>query len=125
MPESKGYIISSDEKGSISISEDVVAVIAASAAMDVEGVYEPFFSHGKDFGNMLGKKVLPKGIKLNIDGDGVTIEVSIITEMGYSVSEVGAQVQRAVISAVEDAVGVSVNAVNVFICGIALRKKEK
>ena len=125
MPENKGYIISSDEKGSISISEDVVAVIAASAAMEVEGVYEPFFSHGKDFGNMLGKKVLPKGIKLSIDGSAVAIDVSIIAEMGYSVSEVGVQVQKAILSAVEDAVGVSVNAVNVHVSGIALKKKEK
>jgi len=40
--------------------------------------------------------------------------------MGCSVHEVGAQVQSAIITAVEDAVGIKVGMVNVNICGISL-----
>ena len=125
MAEGKGYIVNSDEKGSVNISEDVVAIIAAAAAADVEGVHGPFVSHSKDITNMLGRKTPPKGVKLSIDGDSVTIDINIIAEIGYSVSEVGAKVQKAVISAVEDAVGATVSAVNVTVCGISLKKKEK
>ena len=125
MAEGKGYIINSDEKGSVNISEDVVAIIAAAAAAEVQGVHGPFVSHSKDITSMLGRKNLPKGVKLCIDGDNVTIDINIITEIGYSVSEVGAEVQKAVVSAVEDAVGATVAAVNVTVCGIALKKKEK
>jgi len=122
MAENK-YIVSSDERGSVNISEDVVAVIAATAAAEVEGVHGLFVSHNKEITNMLGRKGHSKGVKLCIEDDDITIDVNVIAEMGFSVNEVGAEVQKAVMSAVEDTVGVTVKEVNVSICGIALKKK--
>ena len=124
MGENKGYIRNADERGSINISEDVIAVIAAAAAAEVEGVNGMFVAHSKDIANMLGRKGLSKGVKLSIEEDDIMVDVSIMAEMGYSVSEVGAEVQRVVISAVEAAVGVRVKAVNVHICGVALKKNK-
>jgi len=124
MAEGKGYIKNSDDKGSVNISEDVVAVIAAAAAVEVEGVHGPFVSHGKEITNMLGRRALSRGVKLHIEGDVVTVDVHLIAEMGYSVNDVGMHVQKAVITAIEDAVGVTVSAVNVHICGIASKKNK-
>jgi len=124
MGDNKGYIKNADEKGSINISEDVVAVIAATAAIEVEGVHGLYHTHGKELINMIGKRLLSRGVKLDIDGDDVTIDVYIVAEMGYSVSEVGAEAQKAVASAVESAVGVTVKAVNVHICGVSLKKQK-
>ena len=124
MGEQKGYIKNSDEKGSINISEEVVTVIAASAAMEVEGVQGLFYSHGKELTHMIGKKGFARGVQLCIEGDEITVDVYLVTEMGYSVSEVGAGVQKAVISAIEDTVGAKVRAVNVNICGVALKKNR-
>lgn len=118
---SKGYVKSSSERGSVNIAEEVVTVVAAVAAVDVEGVHGLFVSPGKELTNMVGEKGMSKGVKLNIDDKDVVIEVNIIVEMGVSISEVGAEVQRAVIAAVEAAVGIKVSEVNVRICGIALR----
>jgi uncharacterized alkaline shock family protein YloU len=125
MAENKSYVINSDEKGSINISEDVVAVIAAAAAAEVEGVYKPFVSHNKDLANMLGRKPLSRSVKLSIDGDDVTVDINITVEIGYPVNEVGLQVQKAVLSAIEDAAGIKVGAVNVNIGGIALHKEKQ
>ena len=124
MGENKGYIKNSDEKGSINISEDVIAVIAASAASEIEGVHGLFFPHGKDLTDMLGKKGLSRGVKLLIDGENVTIDIYILVDIGHSVSDVGAQVQKAVMSAVEAAVGIAIESVNVHICGISLKKNK-
>lgn len=124
MGENKGYIRNTDEKGSINISEDVVSVIAAAAVSEVEGVHGLFFSPGKELTNMLGRKGMSRGIKLLIDGDDLEIDVYIVADMGYSVSEVGAEIQKAVMSAVEAAVGVAVNSVNVHICGVSLKKNK-
>ena len=123
MADNKAYITTSDEKGSINISEDVVAVIAAVAAAEVEGVYGPFLSHNKDIPNVMGRKGLARGVKLQIDGDDVSIDINIIAEVGYSVSEIGTKVQKAIVAAVQDAAGAKVSAVNVNVCGIALKKK--
>ena len=125
MPDSKGYIRSEDEKGSVNISEDVIAVIAAAATMEVEGVNGLFIAHGKELSGTLSKKGLARGVKLLIDENDVTIDLYIMSEMGCSVSEVGAEIQRRVMSAVEAAVGVSVKAVNVHVCGISLRSKKQ
>ena len=38
MGENKDYITHPDEKGSVNISEEVISVIAAAAAMETEGV---------------------------------------------------------------------------------------
>ena len=122
MGEGKGYIRNTDEKGSVNISEEVVAVIAATAAVDVEGVHGLFFAYGKELTNMLSKKGLSRGVKLTIDGDDITLDVYIMTEMGYAVNEVGEEVQRTVMSAVEAAVGVTVKTVNVHICGVSVKK---
>ena len=124
MGENKNYIKSADENGSINISEDVVIIIAAAAATEVEGVSGLFFAHGKELTNILGKKGLPRGVKLLIEGDEVTIDIYVMAEMGYSVSEIGAEIQRGVISAVEAAVGVRVTTVNVHICGITQKKNK-
>ena len=123
MAENKVYIVNSSEKGSINISEDVISIIAAVAAAEVEGVHGPFASHSKEITNVLGRKGLAKGVKLSLDGDDVTLDISIIAEMGYSISEVGANVQKAVMSAIEGAAGITAKAVNISICGVALKKK--
>jgi uncharacterized alkaline shock family protein YloU len=125
MPENKGYIKSSDERGSINICQSVVAVIAAAAAVEVDGVHGLYYSHSKELTSITGSKGISRGIRINIDGDDITVEVHIITEIGYPVSDVGALVQKAVVSAIEEAVGGKVSAVNVNICGVSLKKTSK
>ena len=124
MAENKGYIRNTDEKGSINISEDVVAIIAAAAATEVGGVHGLFYTPGKELTNMLGRKGLAKGVKMLIEGEDLTIDIYVIAEMGYSVSEIGAEIQKAVMSAVEAAVGIAVKSVNVHICGVSLKKSK-
>ena len=119
MGEHKGYIRTADEKGSVSISDEVIAVIAASAAIEVKGVHGLYISSGRELTSLNGRKGLSKGVKLCMDGDNAVIDVQIISEMGFSVSDVGAKVQKAVISSIESAVGITVTAVNVHVCGIA------
>ena len=127
MAEHKGYIKNADEKGSINICEDVVAVIAATAAVEVEGVHGLYHSHGKELTTttVAGRKGISRGVKLIIDGNNVTVDLFIITDLGFSVSEIGTEIQKAVTSAIESAVGANVSAVNVNICGVSLKKAKQ
>jgi len=122
MAESKGYIRSADEKGSINISRNVVEVIAAAAAVDVDGVYGLYQSAGRELTTVSGKKGISKGIKIGIDEECIIVDVYFIASMGYSVNEVGEAVQQAVKSAIEEAVGTKVKTVNIHICGVSLKK---
>ena len=125
MAESKGYIRSSDERGSINICQNVVAVIAAAAAVDVDGVHGLYQSPGRELTTVSGIKGISRGIRVNIDGDEITVDVYFIANNGYSVSEVGAAVQKAIITAIEEAIGNKVIAVNVHICGVSLKKAKQ
>jgi uncharacterized alkaline shock family protein YloU len=123
MGEGKGYIKTMVGNGSVNISEDVVATIVATATAEVEGVYCLYFSPHKEAMQKLTRKGIARSVKLSIDGDDISVDVHILLAKGFAANEVGVDVQKAVISAIEDAVGVIVRAVNVHICGVALKRK--
>ena len=125
MPENKGYIVNSDEKGSVNICQSVIAVIAASAAIDVDGVHGLYQSHGKELTEVSSKRGLARGVRTNIDEDGVSLDVNLIIEIDYSVGKVSENVQKAVRAALEEAVGVTVKDVNITISGVSRKKSVK
>ena len=58
MPEN--YIARQDEHGSINISEDVIAVMVAAAASEVDGVAGLANTIGTDLAELLGRKSVSK-----------------------------------------------------------------
>ena len=121
MAETKEYIKHQEARGSVNISEEVVAVIAASAAMEVEGVAGLALSAGKDLSEMLAKKSISKSVRIQIGEDSLTTDLYIQIKMGYSVSGVGCAVQERVQQAVESTTGFHSAGVNVHVTGIALK----
>ncbi|MDR2357050.1 MAG: Asp23/Gls24 family envelope stress response protein [Oscillospiraceae bacterium] len=125
MSDSREYVTSAGEHGSINISEDVIALIAGSAALSIDGVASLFSAHGKEIAGVINKKGAARGVKIGIDGKRVEIDVFILAEIGKSVSEIGGNIQRAVKEAVESAAGPDVSAVNVHICGVSLKGRKQ
>ena len=115
----RDYVTRPDEKGSINISEDVIAFIAGNAALEIEGVASLSASFGKDIAELLGKKNLSKGVRVTSEGDNIKVDIYIMVKMGVSVSKVGMQVQEAVASNIESMTGISVSEVNIHVCGVA------
>ena len=124
MSEHKGYIRTSDEKGSINIGQNVVATIAAAAAVDVDGVCGLYQSPGRELVAITGKKGISRGARVTIEDAGVMVEVFIIIDASFSVNQVAALVQKSVKSAIEEAVGADVAEVNVHVCGVSLKKAK-
>lgn len=106
----KEYIVCPDERGSIHISEDVVAAIAVSAALEVDGVGELAQSGGK--------KNAVKGVKLTLGSDSVIVDLQILVKYGQPISQVAQNVQEAVANAVESMTELKVCQVNVRISGV-------
>lgn len=125
MAETKGYIKTSDEKGSVNISQSVVATIAAAAAVDVDGVNGLYQSPGKetaDVSGKSGKKGVSKGVKVTLEESCINLDIFVIATIGSNVSEVAVAIQSAVKSAIEEATGSKVGAVNVHICGVSHKR---
>ena len=66
MADSKEYWTSASDQGSVRISEDVIASIAAIAASETEGVGNLYSGIGTNVAEFLGKKSLAKGVKVEI-----------------------------------------------------------
>ena len=74
MAENKEYMIHQEEAGSIQISEDVLASIASTTAMEVDGVSALMSANVSDI--MGGKKMTCKGVRVELDGGVLDLEVS-------------------------------------------------
>ena len=119
MAENKQYITQTQERGSVLISEDVIATIIENAIKDVEGVVGLSVKPGADIADMIGKKSWGKGIKITISEDNaLSVDCNINLGYGQSVVVVAKSVQDTVTAALESATGVNVSAVNINVCGI-------
>ena len=125
MGEGKEYVSRSDELGNIHISEEVLAVIAAAAALEVEGVGGLAANLGTDLAELLGKKTLSRGIRLEVAEENVTVDVNILVKYGHTIPEVGRAVQEAVMSSIEATSGLPVEAVNVNVGGVIFDKETR
>ena len=125
MGEGKEYVSRSDELGSIHISEEVLAVIAAAAVLEVEGIGGLAANLGTDLAELLGKKNLSRGIHIQVEDGNVTVDLSILVKYGYTIPDVARAVQEAVDGSVEATSGLTVAAVNVNVGGVVFEKEPK
>ena len=126
MAEAREYISCPDELGSIHISEDVLAVTAAAAALEVEGIGGLAANLGSDLAELLaGRRNLSKGVRVTMVEDCVTVDISLLVKYGSSVQAAAKAVQTAVGEAIANASGLSVSAVNVHIAGVSFPNQRK
>ena len=125
MGENKEYLSATQENGSIHISQEVIASIAALAASEVEGVCGLSANLGSDIAELLGRKNLGRGVKITIHDDSIAIDCYVVALVGESVIDTAQNVQERVVTAVESMTGATVRSVNVDICGITLPKETK
>ena len=117
MAENKEYMIHQEEAGSIQISEDVLASIASTTAMEVDGVSALMSANVSDI--MGGKKMTCKGVRVELDGEQIVVGLYIVVRYGSAIGDVAKKVQQMVRTALEGMTGFRVAAVNVHVGGIS------
>ena len=117
MPENKDYLTHEETLGTIQISEDVVASIATSTALEVEGVGGLLSTNMSDY--LGGKKMTARGVRVEMEGDAIVVNLFIVVRYGNAISEVAKKAQKAVHAALEGMTGFKVAAVNVHVGGIS------
>ncbi|MBN3526082.1 Asp23/Gls24 family envelope stress response protein [Paenibacillus apiarius] len=103
--------------GKVSISEEVVAVIAGSAAMECYGlVGMASRKQLKDgIAELLGRENLSRGVEVRQEQDALHIDLYIILSYGTKISEVAHNIQVKVKYVLNEIVGLTVNEVNIFV----------
>ena len=110
--------------GEVKIADEVVAIIAALAATEVEGVASMAGNITNELISRLGMKNLSKGVKVDVLEDVVTVSLALNMKYNYSIMDVSAKVQEKVKSAVENMTGLEVADVNVKVAGVEMESQE-
>jgi len=114
-----------DELGSIKITDEVVAIIAGIAAMDVPGVSSMSGGIANGIAEALGRKNLSKGVKVEVGEKEAAIDLYIIVEYGYRIPEIAWNIQEKVKKSVEAMTGLNVIEVNIHVQGVNFEKESK
>lgn len=112
------------ETGSIKIADEVVSTIAGLAAVEVEGVAAMSGSFASGLTEILGKKNLSKGVKVEVTEAEANIEVYIVVVFGFPIPEVARAIQNQVKTAVETMTGLKVSTVAVNVVGVQMKKAK-
>ncbi|WP_213974009.1 Asp23/Gls24 family envelope stress response protein [Tepidanaerobacter acetatoxydans] len=107
-----------NEKGSIKIADDVVGVIAGLAATEVAGIAGMSGGIVGGITEMLGRKNLAKGVKVEVNEKEAFVDLYVIVDYGVRIPEVSWNVQENVKKAIENMTGLSVVEVNIHVQGV-------
>lgn len=111
--------------GNIQIAPEVISVIAGLATVEINGVAGMSGGFAGGIAELLGKKNLSKGVKVEVGQKQVAVDVSIIIEYGNKIPEVAHEIQRNVKQRIEDMTGLDVVEVNVHIDDVHFKSIEK
>ncbi len=115
----KNYVLRENESiGSVQIADEVVAMIASLAATEVEGVSAMAGTISNELMSKVGVKKLTKGVKVDVLGQGVKVELAVLMEYGYNIPTTSRKVQERVKNAIENMTGLNVTDVNVRVAGV-------
>jgi uncharacterized alkaline shock family protein YloU len=113
------------DAGAVRISDDVVGTIAGIAATEVEGVAGMSGGIVGGITDMLGRKNLSKGVKVEAGVREAALDLFLVVEYGVRIPDVAQRVQENVKQAVESMTGLHVVEVNIHIQGVAFRQEGR
>lgn len=111
--------------GTIQIAPEVIEVIAGLAAIEVKGVAGMSGGFAGGIAELLGRKNLSKGVKVEVGQREAAVDVSIIVEYGYKIPEIASSIQSNVKRSIEMMTGLHVVEVNVHIHDVHFKSTEK
>jgi len=104
--------------GSLKISKDVIATIAKTTAMEIQGVASLSGSEAPSMEKILPRGIGRKAIKISLTDDFAEIDVAVKLKYGASIPAVSLALQAGIKENVQTMTGIAVLKVNVTVAGI-------
>jgi len=109
----------------LTISEDVIGIIAGLAAAEVEGVSGMTLGFVDGINQILGSnKKYSKGVKVELENNEVVIDLYVIVKYTVKIPDVAFSIQNSVKGSVETMTGLKVRAVNINVQGVTFDKQK-
>lgn len=112
------------ELGTIRIADEVVAIIAGLAATEIKGVAGMSGGLAGGIAEMLGRKNLSRGVKVEVGEKEAAVDMFVIVEYGVRIPDVASRIQANVKNAIESMTGLNVVEVNVNVQGVVFTVPE-
>ncbi len=109
--------------GTVTFASEVIAIIAGLAATEIPGVAGMSGGIADGFADILGRKNLTKGVKVDVGSHQAAVDLTMIMEYGVKIPEVAKSVQENVKKAVETMSGLQVVEVNIHVVGVKIEKE--
>ncbi len=111
--------------GTVKINDEVVAIIAGIAAIEVPGVCTMSGGIAGGIAEALGRKNLSKGVKVEVNETEAKINLYVIVDYGSRIPDVSWNIQENVKKSVENMTGLSVAEVNIHVQGVNIEKEKE
>ena len=95
-----------EANGQIQISDEVISIIAGTAAAETEGVS------------------LPSSAPVTVEENTALIEIEVVVKFGINIKNACEEVQQKVKNAVETMTGLTVSGVNINVTAIMVEKEQ-
>lgn len=110
--------------GSVRISPDVVSAIASVAVTEIDGIAGLAQNLTGGLAELLGKRNVARGIKVEVNDGVAVIDAYIIVQYGAVIPVVSSKLQEKIKDDVETMTGISVDRINIHVQGVKLEVAE-
>jgi uncharacterized alkaline shock family protein YloU len=101
--------------GTVTIAPEVLVTIAQLTTKDINGVHAMSVGWTREVNRFFGNECVGDGVQIKVEGDQVVVDLYVIVEHDVNMLQLGRTIQKQVIRAIEEMVGMDVRAVNVHI----------
>ena len=118
------YLLRDEELGTVRIADDLVSVIAALAATEVDGVASLGGNITHEAVRKASGRSLSQGVKTEVKDGTVRFEIALNVDYDRNIMDVTKEVQERVKTAVENMTGMSVAEVKIRVAAVDLQTRE-
>ncbi|MCI7735748.1 MAG: Asp23/Gls24 family envelope stress response protein [Clostridiales bacterium] len=111
------------ESGQITYANEVIATIVSVATTEVDGISG--IAGSSSLSGILAKGKTPRGVKVDIDGQNVGVDVSVTVDYGMPIQKVGRNAQENVRKSIESMTGLHVEKVDLHVVGVSFEKENQ
>ena len=108
------------DNGQITYANEVISTIVSVATTEVDGISAIAGSNG-----LLGKGKTSRGVRVDMDGEDVSVDVSVTVDYGMPIQKVGRSAQENVRKSIESMTGLHVEKVDLHVVGVSFEKENQ
>ncbi|MBQ7785854.1 MAG: Asp23/Gls24 family envelope stress response protein [Clostridia bacterium] len=111
------------DNGQITYANEVISTIVSVATTEVEGISG--IVGASSISGILAKGKTPRGVRVDMNGQDVNVDVSVTVDYGMPIQKVGRSAQENVRKSIESMTGLHVEKVDLHVVGVSFEKENQ